>query len=668
MVGLNRKEFSIRRAFDFDSGVHFVRPMLMAIVVGVGTGFLVVVFVKSILWMTAFCFNPIIKNTWRVILIPVLGGLIVGPLVAFLAPEAKGHGIPEVLKAIALRGSKIRPMVGLVKVLASILSIGSGFSVGREGPIVQVGAAFGSSIGQLMKLPESRIRNLVACGAAAGIAGVFNTPIAGVMFASEVILRDFGANALSTVVVAAVSSSIISRIFLGDHPSFLVPTFHLHDPSEIFLYFGLGILSALAAVSFMVTLEWSETKFENWQIPSWLKPACAGLLVGCLGFIFPQIFGSGLTGIQDALHGNIPLQVLLSLILIKIIATSISLGGGSSGGVFAPLLFIGAVLGGAFGQLASMHYGFPIAPSGAYALVGMASVFAAAARAPITAILIVFELTGSYSMILPIMVAVVTATSIAQMLRKDSIYLGKLKRKGIDIKSFEETRVLEGLKVSDAMTQDFQTVQRDTSANELVDLMSQNLAKSIFVVDRNNKLFGIIKAAEINRVLILEGKDFLIADDIAVPHKEYSFPDEPLNEVAQLMASHHLSEIPVVDSFDTSKIIGVLKSEDVFRVYAEHVSKREKIKNHQAHHDVTPSDMVTVNFTVTPRSLVLGKLIKELNLPKGVQFNLVKRNDRFSVPHGNMRMMLKDQVTAIVMSEQQEALQVWLKEKKLKNF
>ena len=186
MTGLNRKEFSIRRAFDFDSGVHFVRPMLMAIVVGVGTGFLVVIFIKSILWMTKFCFNPAIKNTWWVILVPVGGGLIVGPLVSFLAPEAKGHGVPEVLKAIALRGARIRPLVGLVKVVASVFSIGSGFSVGREGPIVQIGSALGSSIGQFLKLPESRIRNLVACGAAAGPGtagdggGVVGSPVTAV--------------------------------------------------------------------------------------------------------------------------------------------------------------------------------------------------------------------------------------------------------------------------------------------------------------------------------------------------------------------------------------------------------------------------------------------------------------------------------------------------------
>lgn len=668
MFDFIRKKFSLRYALEFDSGVHFVRPMLTAVMVGVGTGFLVVAFIKSILWMTAFFFNPAVKNTFWVILVPVAGGLIVGPLVVFLAPEAKGHGVPEVLKAIAIRGGRIRPIVVLVKAVASVLSIGSGFSVGREGPIVQIGAALGSSFGQAFKLPESRIRNLVACGAAAGIAGVFNTPIAGVMFASEVILRDFGANALSTVVVAAVSSSIISRIFLGDHPSFIVPTFNLHNPLEIFLYFGLGILAALAAVSFMLTLDWSETKFENWRFPAWLKPACGGLLVGCLGYFFPQIFGSGLSAIQDALHGNLTLQILISLIFVKILATSLSLGAGSSGGVFAPLLFIGAVLGGAFGQFASRHYGMSIAPSGAYALVGMASVFAAAARAPITSILIVFELTGSYGMILPIMVGVVTATSIAQMLVKDSIYLGKLKRKGIDVKSFEDTRVLEGLKAGDAMTQDFQIVREDTTALELINLMSQNMNKSVFVVDRKNKLSSIIKAAEFNKVLMSEGKDFLIADDISVPIKEFSFPDEPLNEAARLMAAHHLTEMPVVDSLNTSKIVGVLKSEDVFRIYADHVSKREEIVSHQAHDEAIPSDMMTIVFTVTPRSSVVGKLIKELNLPEGVHFNLVKRGNRFSVPHGNMLMMVKDQVTLIVMPQQEEALRVWLKERKLKDF
>ncbi|MCB9771667.1 MAG: chloride channel protein [Candidatus Omnitrophica bacterium] len=662
------KDFSLRRTIALNSGVHFVRPMLMAGFVGSATGFLVVGFIKLIEWTTAFLFNPAITNTFWVIFVPVLGGLIVGPWIEFLAPEAKGHGVPEVLKAIALRGSRIRPIVGIVKIVTSVISIGSGFSVGREGPIVQIGSALGSSLGQLLKLPESRIRNLVACGAAAGIAGVFNTPIAGVMFASEVILRDFGANALSTVVVAAVSASIVSRIFLGDHPSFMVPSYHLHHPSEIFLYFILGILAAVAAVSFMVTLEWSEVKFDKWRFPVWLKPACAGLLVGCLGYCFPQIFGSGLSAIQDALHGNIPLQILVSLIFVKILATSLSLGGGSSGGVFAPLLFIGAVLGGAFGQLSALRSVVPIAPSGAYALVGMASVFAAAARAPITSILIVFELTGSYGMILPIMVAVVTATSIAKIIRKDSIYLGKLKSKGIDINSFEEARVLEGLKVSDVMSQEFHLVRQDMAAKELIKFMSTNMTKSIFVIDHKNTLVGIVKSVEFNRILLAEGEDFLIAQDIAISVKEYTFPDEPLNEAAKLMAAHHLTEMPVVDSLNTTKVIGVLRSEDVFRVYAEHVSRRGEITSRQAHDEAVPSDMMTVVFTVNPRSLIVGKTIKELNLPEGVHFNLVKRGARFSVPHGNMLMLIKDRITVIVMPQQEEALREWLKRNRLKDF
>lgn len=663
-----KKNVLIPRVLEFDSGVHFVRPMLMAIAIGVGTGFLVVGFVKSVEWVSAFLFNPAVNGTPWVIFVPVLGGLFVGPWITFLAPEAKGHGIPEVLKALVLRAGRIRPIVVLVKTVASIVSIGSGFSVGREGPITQIGAAFGSAFGQLLKLPTARLKNLVACGAAGGIAGVFNTPIAGVMFASEVILRDFGADALSTIVVAAVSSSIISRIFLGDHPSFMVPTYHMQNPLEILLYFGLGILSALAAVFFIVTLEWMETRFEQWRFPEWLKPACGGLLIGLIGFRYPQIFGSGLPTIESALHGSIPLQILLALILIKTFATSISIGAGSSGGVFAPLLFIGAVLGGAFGQVANTHYFVPIAPNGAYALVGMASVFSAAARAPITSILIVFELTGSYGMILPIMAAAVTATSISQLILRDSIYLRRLKHKGIDIKSFEETRMIGGLRVRDAMTQDFQVVAQDTPAKEFIELMSKDMNKIILVVDQNKMLSGIIKPAEINKILVSETIDFINAYDAASPVKDYTLPDEALNEAARLMSAHHLTELPVVDSLDISKIIGILRSEDIFRVYSEHISKKEDVVNQAAHDQVLPAEMLTITFTVTPRSPIVGKLIKQLKLPEGIHFNVIKRSDQFFVPHGNVQIMVNDRIIAMVMPQKESSFREWLRETKLKNF
>ncbi len=664
---LNNK-FSFRRVLEFDSGVHFVRPMLISIGVGVGTGFLVVAFVKSIQWVTDFLFNPAVKDSLWVIFIPVIGGLFVGPWITFLAPEAKGHGIPEVLKALVLRGGRIRPIVVLVKAVASVVSIGSGFSVGREGPITQIGAAFGSTAGQLLKLPEARLKNLVACGAAAGIAGVFNTPIAGVMFASEVILRDFGANALSTIVVASVSSSIIARIYLGDHPSFVVPTYGMQHPLEIFLYLGLGILSAVAAVFFIVILEWAEHRFETWRFPEWLKPAFGGLLIGLIGFSFPQIYGSGLSTIESALHGSIPFQILLALVIIKVFATSISIGAGSSGGVFAPLLFVGAVLGGAFGHIASTHYIVPIASSGAYALVGMASVFSAAARAPITAILIVFELTGSYGMILPIMVAVVTATSISQMVLRDSIYLRRLKHKGIDIKSFEETRTIEGLRVSEAMTRDFQVVAEDMPAKTLIDLMSQNMNKVFFVIDHNKMLSGVIKPSEINKILLSETMDFVNAYDVATPVKDYTFPDEALNEAAKLMNSHHLTDIPVVDSLDISKIIGVLRSEEVFRVYSENVSKNKEMVNRIEHEQLVPSEMKMITVTVTPRSPIAGKLIKDLKLPEGIHFNVIKRGEKVFVPYGGVQIMIKDRITTMMMPDREESFREWLKQMKLKDF
>lgn len=665
---INQKKSFLKRFVNGGtSGTHFIRPMLMAIAVGIGTGFVVVLFVKSVEWVKAFCFNSDIAHSPWVILIPVIGGLFVGPWVTFLAPEAKGHGIPEILKANALHGGRIRPAVVIYKAVASIVSIGSGFSVGREGPIAQIGAAFGSAFGQLLKLPATRLKNLVACGVAAGIAGVFNTPIAGVMFASEVILRDFGANALNTVVVAAVSASIISRIFLGDHPSFNVPTYNLHDPLEIFLYFGLGVLAALTAVLFMVALEKSEAEFDNWRFPEWLKPACGGLVIGCLGYFFPQIFGSGLPAIEDAMHGNLPLMILLSLIFVKILATSISLGAGSSGGVFAPLLFIGAVLGGAFGKLASAHYIVPIAPSGAYALVGMASVFAAAARAPITSILIVFELTGSYGMILPIMIAVVTATSISQMIIKDSIYLGKLKRKGIDIKSFEETRFLEGLTVADAITQDYKTISQQTLIHEMVDDLARDMSKIIFVLDKKGNIYGVIRPSDLNEVLLTEGGRLLIAYDVATPIKDYSFPDEPLSEAARIMSQHHLTVLPVVDNLDSTRIIGVLKSEDVFRVYADRLSRKEEMIQHQENGQGNVVDMTTIIFTVSSKSPAVGKMIKDLNLPSGVHFNAIKREYHFFVPHGNIVIKAKDRITAMVMVDIEPAFRDWLQKMGLKD-
>lgn len=614
-----------KTTFDFISVLRHTFPVLLLIasVVGVGSGFIAVGFIKLIDLAEKFFFGKgkeifSFLGIYYVILIPALGGLLVGPLVTFLAPEAKGHGVPEVLQAIVVRRGRIRPIVVLVKAVASALALGSGASVGREGPIVQVGSALGSTTAQLFRLNEPKTRNLIACGAAGGIAAVFNAPIAGVMFALEVILRDFGAKTLSTVVVAAVSSSIVSRIFLGESPAFIAPAYSLRSPFEIFIYFGLGILSALAALSFVFTLYQSEEIFERWKFPEWLKASAGGLLIGCMGLYFPQIFGSGLGAIQEALHGNLALHLLILLIFIKIIATSVSLGSGSSGGVFAPALFIGSVLGGAVGKIAAGRFPFPVGHPGAYAIVGMASVFAAAAHAPVTAILIVFEMTGDYRMILPIMVSVVVATSISQFISRESIYTIKLKKRGIDIGFLEEAKVLGGLQVRDAMSTDEKAV-----------------AAAVTGSDGTGSL------------------------------AEYCFPEEPLNEAAKLMLENNLTQLLVVDPGQPAKVVGVLKDADIFRTYTTISAKRSDLLGRIEHQLTQPGGTISIRFFIPSRSVLAGKAIRDLHLPEGVTLTAIKRRTAVLIPKGGTILQPRDKIWVVLISQSEPVFQQWLKDHKL---
>jgi CIC family chloride channel protein len=297
-----------------------------AILVGIGAGLATLIFVELIKFFNNLFFGygkflGLPGGTY-VILLPAIGGLIVGPLVHFVAPEAKGHGVPEVLTAIATRGGRIRPVVVLVKALGSAITIGSGGSVGREGPIVQIGAALGSTFGQVFKLSERRIINLVGTGAAAGIAATFNAPIAGVMFALEVILGDFGIHNLSTMVISAVTASVVSRAVLGDHPAFIVPAYTLNSPWELLLYLGLGILAGFTALLFIKSLYFLEDVFEKWKIPGYIKPAVGGLGLGVLGFFLPHVFGTGFETISDTLAGNVGLMMLVVLIFGKLLAYS----------------------------------------------------------------------------------------------------------------------------------------------------------------------------------------------------------------------------------------------------------------------------------------------------------------------------------------------------------
>lgn len=420
----------------------------LALLVGCGAGLGAVVFRKLIAAFThlltghadysaaGHAGNPNLPllGPFFVLLVPVAAGLVYGPLVHRFAPEARGHGVPEVMFAVAQRGGRIGAQVAIVKSLASALTIGSGGSVGREGPIVQIGAALGSTLGRLARLTENRLRILVACGAAGGIAATFNAPMAGVFFAMELILRDYTVESFGVVVLSSVTASVIGRAVLGSAPFMSPPHFEVSHPAEYALFALLGLLGALVGVGFTRTLYLVEDLCDRaWRGPEWLRPAAGGLLLGLLLLAVPQMYGVGYPVLQNAVNGQYAIAFLLLLLVAKIAATSLTIGIGGSGGVFAPSLFMGAMLGSAFGAIA--HHAAPslTASPGAYALVGMGAVFAGSARAPITAVVILFELTGEYSIILPMMTAIVVAALISRRLTSSTIYTLKLRRRGVDL-------------------------------------------------------------------------------------------------------------------------------------------------------------------------------------------------------------------------------------------
>jgi len=495
--------------------------LVLAAIVGGATGLAAVLFIRLIALIHHLAyFNfagllPWLGRFWFVI-IPTLGALAGGPIIFHFASEAKGHGVPEVMQAMILNGGRIRPRVAVAKIVASALCIGSGGSAGREGPIVQVGSTLASTLGQWFKLSDERIKNLVACGSAAGIAATFNAPIAGITFAIEVMLADLQVTMFGNVVIAAVAASIVSRLMLGARPAFTVPAYVLHSSWEILLYMLLGFLAALVGVYFIRMLDSFEDYFDRMKAPNAVKPAIGALLLGMLAYFYPHIssvvsvfpeesrlglplidnvphiYGSGFEFLDHVLKGEAPFFLLFMLIFLKPLATCLTLGSGNSGGVFAPSLFTGAMLGGAFGYLAK--YLLPAVPIdvGAYALVGMAAVFAAAARAPLTAMLIVFEMSNDYQLILPLMAAGMIASSVAQWLQPDSIYTIKLTRRGIHFVQGKDLDIMQGVNVEEVMNHVPVTIRKDQSVADLFALFQSTHLQGFPVMEGDEDLYGVV--------------------------------------------------------------------------------------------------------------------------------------------------------------------------------
>jgi CIC family chloride channel protein len=409
--------------------------ILLALVIGVLTGLGSVGFIKLLALIVHFSRETL--ASWlsflgpaNLVLLPTLGGLVAGLLIQRYAREAKGHGVPEVMTALVTRAGKIRKRVAIIKIAASGFTIGFGGAAGREGPMVQIGATLGSAVGQLAGLRASAVRTFVACGAAGGIAATFNAPIGGAIFALEILMGRLHADFL-LVLLTSLSSCVIARWFLGNYPAFVAPAYELVSPAELPLYFVLGLGVGLAAVLYVRALYWTEDAFTRWRFPEALKPALGGLAVGLVLRFFPEVYGTGLPAIEGALWVRYSWGLMAALFAAELVANCLTLGSGGSGGVFAPGLYMGAMLGGLFGTLAHVVFPTWTAGSGAYSMVAMGAFFAAAAKAPATALLILFELTNDYRIILPVMAAIVASVSMSHRLLPQSIYTLKLYRRGI---------------------------------------------------------------------------------------------------------------------------------------------------------------------------------------------------------------------------------------------
>ncbi len=513
---------------------------------------------------------------WKVVLGPAVGGAFLGPLVYFFAREAKGHGVPEVMNAVARQGGVIRKRVVIVKTLASAMCIGSGGSVGREGPIVQIGSALGSSLGQVLKVSDGEMRVLVACGAAAGIAATFNAPIAGSIFALEIILSDFALPTFTPIILSSVIATVVSRTFLGNFPAFQVPPYALESPWEIGFYCILGLLAGLVAVGFIVTLYKSEDLWDGWKIPDYAKASLGGIIIGIMALRFPQIMAVGYDSIGKALLNQATWTVLVLLVPLKILATSVTIGSGGSGGIFAPSLFMGAMLGGAFG--CAVHALLPsiTANPGAYAIVGMGAVVAGTTHAPIQAFLIIFELTQDYRIIPPLMICCVIATFVSRGIKRESIYTLKLLRRGIDIEAGKDVNLLKSMLVTDFMTRHPETVLESTPLRGLIAILQFSQHTSFPVVDSRGKLVGMLSLRDFREAIFEEGlMDVIIARDIATIPAISVTTEDNLAKALMLIDENGIERLPVMRDGDHPKeVVGILSQRDIMSAYRRALEAR----------------------------------------------------------------------------------------------
>ena len=621
--------------------------MAVAGFVGAGAGLGAVILIKSIDYIT-----EALAGLDKFVPFPQLLPLVVIPLALMtswwltktFAPEAAGHGVPQILAAITVAGGSIRWIVGPLKVIASAITIGAGGTAGREGPIAQIGAGLGSFVGRRLRLSEGDLISLVAAGAGAGIAATFNAPIAGMFFAMEVILGSFSVRHLHTVVVATVAGAVVSHSILGKGLTFVVSPHSLGHPTELLAYAGLGVLTVAGGLVLLWSLDFWEEK-PNLLI-GWRRPLLVSFAVAIPVAIFPEIAGTGQAFISRILNGQVNMAwwLLVILAVVKPIATGATFGARGSGGIFMPSLFIGATLGSGFAHVLGSIWGVSTLQPEAFALVGMAAAFTAVARAPLTAILIVFEVTGDYGLVLPLMVAVAIAMLLAPRLYPESAYTKPLTRMGIRVTRGGEIDLLDSVQVGEVMTTKNMVAGQGLTLAELQGILDRGRHHGVPVVDDDGHLVGVVTVTDILRAG--GPSDQVTVGEAMTPKPVTVTPETPVSEALERMAALGVGRIPVVDSEDPRHLVGMFRREDAVNAYhrargaavrqaaeREHLRLRTRVGAH------------FFDFIIPAGSMAVGRQVKEIPWPEGCLAVSVVREGEVLVAQGSTVLQAGDRVT-----------------------
>jgi CIC family chloride channel protein len=545
--------------------------LILALVIGALTGLAVVAFIMLTerLGMRLY---PVGGAPWRRLLFPVVGSLGIGYLLYRYFPNARGSGVPQTKAALFAREGRITLRTVLGKFFCTSATLASGIPLGREGPAVQVGAGIGSVLGRLLGLRSEQVKNLIPVGAAAAIAAAFNTPLAAVVFSLEEIMGDLHAPVMGAVVLASATAWMVLRVFLGNHPLFKVPQYQLVHPSEFAVYAVLGVAGGLVSVAFTKLLLGLRARFLRFpQNTLWFQPVAGGLLVGLMGWFVPQVMGVGYGYVGDALNGRMAFNLMLLLVVLKLFAVTTSYASGNAGGIFGPSLFIGAMLGGSVGTLA--HHLLPAytATPGAYALVGMGAVFAGIVRAPMTSVLMIFEMTQDYAVIVPLMIANLVSLFIASRLQEEPIYEALAVQDGIHLPSAESRQRFGQRQVASVMQAACESLSlpAEITVREALERVRASEFRTWLVTDRRG-VVGVLDLARLERE-VAEGKDknedkklAELTDAMAFPHVH---PDHGLDLALERMGANQIEILPVVNRADVHKLEGIVTLRDVLNAY-----------------------------------------------------------------------------------------------------